>query len=352
MSLSLVATLITLGLVEVYLRLYAPQALYAIRYCYLGWCHVPGASFVRGGETREFVTRVRYNSQGLRDHEYPVTKPPGTRRVLLFGDSFAEALEVELDGVHAKRLERLLRARGAGRPIEVINFGVSAYDTAQEWWYFRTEGIRYSPDVVIVLWNGEAGSPFVRMDAGRPVFVEPRYGTLETRLRELKTFVKVNLHVASFVFGRLGVTRTAREVQDAVTRRPRPASDYRIPPEGRPALPFPPEWKTELAIFEDWERAARDVGARLVVATIVRHDCRWLAESLRLRPIPGLVLVDLQQVSDQEELAYRFARDSHYNARGHDKAARVLFETITSRDLLAVEADRAMAGGRLEAPAC
>ena len=60
---AIVAVLISLAVVEVYLRLNAPQAVYAIRYCYLGWCHVPGVSFVHGGETGEFVTNVEYNLQ-------------------------------------------------------------------------------------------------------------------------------------------------------------------------------------------------------------------------------------------------------------------------------------------------
>jgi len=114
-----------------------PQAIYAIRYCYLGWCHVRGVSFVHGGETGEFVTHIQYNSRGLRDYEYGFGKPPGSRRILIFGDSFTEGLEVEMRDLVAKQLERLFSRCFPDQAVQVTNFGVSTYDAAQKWWYFN-----------------------------------------------------------------------------------------------------------------------------------------------------------------------------------------------------------------------
>lgn len=336
-GLALAATVISLAAVETYLRLYAPQATYAIRYCSLGWCHVPGVSFIHGGETGEFVTRVRYNSQGLRDHEYSVEKPPGVRRVLVFGDSFAEGLEVELEDLFAKRLERRLGRCFPGRTIQVINFGVSAYDTAQEWWYFKTEGVRYQPDLVILLWTGESGSPFARLSDGRPVFVEPRYRTSQVWRRNVKTFLKRQFHTASFLSSRLGSGRTLGQFLQEVHRdgEPVPMRSYTVA-GGRPSLPFPAEWQTQMAIFEDFLQVTRAHGATLVVAAAAAPDHRYLSDSLRLHPLPGLITVDLQQVSNEEEGRYHFPKDGHWNISGHEKVAGILFDLILSRDLLAL----------------
>lgn len=318
MALALAALLVGLSLVELYLRLYAPQALYAIRYCYLGWCHVPGVSFVRGGETGEFVTHVRYNSQGLRDYEYPIEKPTGTRRVLIFGDSFAEGLEVELEDLHAKRLERLLTERFPNHKVQVLNFGVTAYDTAQEWWYFRTEGVRCQPDLVIVIWTGEAGSPFVELRNGRPVFVEPRFSRAEVWRRNVKTFLKLQFHTVSFLFDWLGANRSLHQFQEGLARRPIGVNQYHISDGTLPSRPFSPEWEAQLAIFEDFLRVAQAHGARLVVATRSSHQHRYLTESLKLHPIPGLITVDLQQVSNEEEQRFRFSKDGHYSRRARE----------------------------------
>lgn len=315
------------------LSTFAPQAIYAIRYCSLGWCHVPGARFVHGGESREFVTRVRYNSRGLRDWEYSFDKPAGTRRILIFGDSFAEGLEVDLEDLHAKRLERMLAARYPGTRVEVINFGVSAYDTAQEWWYFKTEGIRYGPDLVVVLWTGESGSPFARLEDGQPIFVEPRYTRWERWSRNARTFLKVHFHTATFLMDRLGLNRSVRQFLDGPTPLQSP-DPYSIPHVGLPTRPFSPEWRVQMAIFDDFSRTARRHGATLIVATRSSHEFRYITEATRLQPISELIVADLQQVSDVEERAYRFPRDGHYNPAGHAKAARILFDMIVGQDLL------------------
>ncbi len=340
MGIAFAAVLISLAAVEVYFRLYAPQAIYAIRYCYLGWCHVPGVSFVHGGETGEFVTLVQYNSRGLRDYEYTIDKPAGSRRVLIFGDSFAEGLEVEMEDLVAKRLERLFNRCVPDHTVQVINFGVSAYDTAQEWWYFKNGGVRYQPDLVIVIWMGEAGSPFAKINGGRPVFVEPSYNRAQVWGRNVKTFLKLHFHTVSFLFDQLRINRSLREFQQGLARSPVRVNQYSIPDDGPPSLPFSPQWETQLAIFEDFLQVAQAHGARLVVAASPSRGHRFLTESLKLHPIPGLITVDLQRVSDKEERRYHFPKDGHWNSRGHEKAATILFKLIVSRNLLSLPRER------------
>ena len=339
-AIALVSVVISLAGVEVYLRLYAPQAIYAIRYCYLGWCHVPGVSFVHGGETGEFVTYVSYNSQGLRDYEYSIDKPVRFRRVLIFGDSYAEGLEVEMEDLLAKHLERVHSRCLPDYPVQVINFGVSAYDTAQEWWYFKNEGVRYQPDLVVVIWTGEAGSPFAKISDGRPVFVEPGYNRAQVWSRNVKTFLKVNFHTISFLFDRLRANRSLREFQQRLIGGPIRGNQYSVPSNGLPLLPFFPEWETQVAIFEDFLQVARTHGAGLVIAASSSRVHRYLTESLKLHPIPGLVTVDLQQVSDEDEKRHHFPKDEHWNSRGHEKAATILFKLIVSRNLLSLPRER------------
>lgn len=326
--------MISLAVVEVYLRWYAPQAIYAIRYCYLGWCHVPGASFVHGGETGEFVTHVQYNLRGLRDHEYSLNKPAGYRRIVIFGDSFAEGLEVEMEDLVAKQLERLFSRCFPDQAVQVINFGVSAYDTAQEWWYFKNEGVRYQPDVVVVLWTGEAGSPFAKISDGRPVFVEPSYTRAQVWRRNVKTFLKVHFQTVSFLFDRLRTNRSLRQFQEALVGHPIKVTQYGIPGNGPPLLPFSPEWETQLAIFEEFLRLARAYDAGLIVAVPFSRGYRYLTESLDLHRIPGLMTVDLQKVSDEDEKRFHFPKDGHWNSMGHEKAARIIFDQIMRWNLL------------------
>jgi hypothetical protein len=89
---------------------------------------------------------VKINSKGLRDYEYAYEKRKGKFRILLLGDSFAEAIQVPLEETFPKVLERLL-----GRNVEVINAGVGSRGSVHELLYFREEGHKYQPDIVMLM---------------------------------------------------------------------------------------------------------------------------------------------------------------------------------------------------------
>ena len=96
-----------------------------------GYSLWPGAA---GRYRREGAAHVSINSDGLRDREHSKSKPAGTLRIAVVGDSYAEAFQVERERAFWSVLEGRLKdcPALAGREVEVINFGVSGYGTAQE----------------------------------------------------------------------------------------------------------------------------------------------------------------------------------------------------------------------------
>jgi lysophospholipase L1-like esterase len=91
---------------------------------------------------------VQTNSLGFRENEYPLERPSDTRRIVVLGDSYTFGLGVEFGQTYGKQLEaRMSRALG---PTEVINFGVSGYNTLQELATLREIAARYRPDLIIV----------------------------------------------------------------------------------------------------------------------------------------------------------------------------------------------------------
>src|SRR4029078_8121917 len=92
------------------------------------------------------------NSAGLRDREHPYAKPPNTFRIAVVGDSYPEAFPVEMQDAFWVLMEKQLQECGAfpGKTIEVINFGVSGYGTAQELITLREQVWKYSPDLVML----------------------------------------------------------------------------------------------------------------------------------------------------------------------------------------------------------
>ena len=94
------------------------------------------------------TTSSRVNAQGLRGLDRPYAKPPGAARVLALGDSFVEAFMVDDAETVTARIQAGLEQRGCR--AEVINGGTVGYSTDQEYLFYRDEGHKYSPDVVIV----------------------------------------------------------------------------------------------------------------------------------------------------------------------------------------------------------
>ena len=115
----------------------------------LGWSGRPGA---QGVNLDEGSAEVRISSAGVRDREHSIVKAADVWRVAVLGDSYTDALQVAEDKRFTSVLERLLAEcdAGGGRRVEVLNFGLSGFGTAQEYLLLRDRVLRYAPDVVVL----------------------------------------------------------------------------------------------------------------------------------------------------------------------------------------------------------
>ena len=97
--------------------------------------------------------RVRTNQFGHRvptswAKSYTLEKPPGTRRILVFGDSFTFGEDWPAEVSFVEQLQQRLDPGGAR--IQVLNFGVPGYCPLQELNYIEEEALRFQPDAVVV----------------------------------------------------------------------------------------------------------------------------------------------------------------------------------------------------------
>lgn len=116
-----------------------------------GWRNIPNAQ----GEyaTDEYRVFLSYNSRGVRGPETPYAKPAGTYRIVVLGDSFVEGYSVELDQRVTEVLQRLLNGAQPSRRFEVVALGTAGYSTDQELIWLESEGLRYEPDLVVLLFH-------------------------------------------------------------------------------------------------------------------------------------------------------------------------------------------------------
>ena len=149
----------------------------------LGDWGVPNARGWAVGEARKYV---ELNAEGARDVDHAVAKPGGVHRVLVLGDSYAAAFEVEREQAFWAVMETKLGACPAlaGREIEVLNLSKRGFGTADELLVWRKLGVKYTPDqVVLAFYTGNdfrnnspdlkaSGRPYFRIEGDRLVLDE------------------------------------------------------------------------------------------------------------------------------------------------------------------------------------
>ena len=103
------------------------------------------------------LVRFETNALGFRDanpsfqkiKHIPNNKPRHIRRIVILGDSFSEAAQVELHQTYWSRLKERLNAV-APDYWEVMNLGVGDYGTTQQLLVLEQIGMSFRPDVVIL----------------------------------------------------------------------------------------------------------------------------------------------------------------------------------------------------------
>ncbi len=89
------------------------------------------------------------SSQGLRDREFAIPKPPGTRRILLLGDSVVYGVGVPRDATLSRALENALSSRG--HEVEVVNSGCHGWSTYNQLHFYRDHGHAFGADLVVLV---------------------------------------------------------------------------------------------------------------------------------------------------------------------------------------------------------
>jgi lysophospholipase L1-like esterase len=339
----------------------------------LGWRKKPGARVVYN--RREYTTEVAVNSHGLRDPERGYEAEPGTFRVLALGDSFVEGYTVPLEQTVTQVLERDLLARCRA---QVINGGTQAYSTDQELLFYRSEGVKYAPQVVAlffyyndVVYNDrqdyfqtpkpifEMGGGTLRLHrypvkewtpgqaAAEPPAVEQEAGG-SALLEWLRDRLWYGAPRAYNALARIGLWAPMRKVPIRLELR---VYERRQEPLIEDA------WAKTQAILRALAADVRAHGARLLLVGIPSRfevdDGSWrltrtlygvdegawdrghvmarLGQIARAEDIPLLDLTGPLRAS--RERAY-FTYDGHWTAAGHAVAARALLEALRERGWL------------------
>lgn len=336
----------------------------------LGWTLRPGISAWFTKEGRAFV---HVNAAGRRDRDTPLDKPDDVYRIVVLGDSYSEAMQVPSEEAYWALLPQRLQACGfqPGRRIEVLNFGVSGYGTAQEFVTLQSQAIRYRPDLVLLQFtNGndvrnnsfalepEKYQPFYRSGPDGALRIDESFlsdpGFRRSQSPPMEFMRRASDH--SRVLQLLRDYRSARTMRSAQAGTPRGVEQGLEPVVLRP--PQDPLWEeawkiTEALIVQTAEFARRN-GARFLLFTVPYaiqvHPDRSLREALQgelgvadlLYPdrrlvefgkrsgVPVLALApEMQRLAEQRKVFFHGFQNTglgrgHWNPDGHRAAAELI----------------------------
>jgi hypothetical protein len=319
---------------------------------------------------------VAVNSRGLRDPERGYEAPPGTLRVLALGDSFLEGYTVALEQTVTQALERDLLAQRCR--AQVINGGTQAYSTDQEYLFYRSEGVKYAPQVVAVffyyndvVYNDrqeyfQTPKPIFEMGGGAlrlhryPVKPwEPAQAAVEAPAEQpqggsallewLRDRLWYGAPRAYDALARIGLWPRMQKVPIRL--------ELRVYERRREPL-IEDAWAKTQAILRALAGEVKEHGGRLLLVGIPSRfevdDRSWnltralygVDDSTWDR---GRVMARLREVAAQEAIAFLdltpalrasreppyFTYDGHWTAAGHAAAARALMETMRANGWLA-----------------
>ena len=334
----------------------------------LGWRKIPGARVTY--HRRDYTVEVAINDKGLRDVERSYLPRAGSTRILALGDSFTEGYSVRADRTVTAQLT--LELARTGCPAEVINAGTAAYSTDQELLFFRSEGIRYQPQIVLLfffyndvmhndrqVYYGRPKPIFQMTDDGlelhryplpRSSPPPPRGEARQESGSALLGFVRDRLYTgAPELYDRLAGLGLWEPIRPRGARLELRVYETRAIPELEEA------WSKTAAILRTLREEVEAAGARLLVTYVPSrmeiHDDSWRLTQrlygfqpgrwdrrrvadrlLALGSGEGFAVLDLTTALRDVDRGFAgrpyFDEDGHWNTIGHRTAALALAERL------------------------
>jgi len=281
----------------------------------LGWAHEPGVEGVF--EKPQFRTLVRINQKGLRDRDHTYERKDETKRILVLGDSFAWGFGVEQTERFSEHLEEFME-------VEVINAGVSGYSTDQELLWYRSEGIQYRPDLVILVMSGNDAGDNHKL-RNYMIYGKPRF-ILEGEDLKLTgvpvSGVSAQYKVVYYLAQRSALLNAVLAARRQMRARLHSADDTATP------------YELTRALLREIENVASGNGARFMIVTtrVFWSRADKYADFVDILRADGFSVLDSEAQFDHDTMI--IPGDGHWNPAGHEFVARKIEEYIRADTLL------------------
>lgn len=307
----------------------------------LGWHHRPGQQGVF--KKSQFSVDVSINRKGLRDRLYPYERTVGKKRILVLGDSFVWGFGVEQDQIFTEQLELSLSN------VEVINAGVSGYSTDQELLWLKSEGVKYKPDLIILLVSGNDDYEN-HLGLNYTIYSKPRFifgkdGQLELqnvpvpRQSVFRKMVHLGMRYSSLVNFLVQEVRPKffRIIRGSQNSSKKEISDTSERPEPGKQLGL------TLALVDEIRKIAETEAQFMIVMNSVywsKYSAGTYKELVRELRDNRVYVLDVDTSAGYSKERMTIPGDGHWNKDGHRFVAERVLELIGEKKLLDLEDSR------------
>jgi hypothetical protein len=319
----------------------------------IGYKHIPNKKGINVIE--EGITKIKFNSEGFRDVNHDVENKDNSYRVVMLGDSFVDALQVDFSKTFYQLTQEEINQNNGN--IEVFNFGISAFSTPQEYLTYTAYAEKYNPNLVYLFFFTNDPSDGCGEDNSKPTY-HIENGIIKQRPftpNEHSSFeIFISNHLKSLVFLRAqyylfkNKNGINADLDDGILDMNKVfLKDYDEVTEEC--------WEISLYFLEELKKEVENSGAELKIIIIphtasiyevdkerlLKEDTTFeeddfdfekpylvLEEFLEEKNIEYLNLMEVFKKSD--ERVY-LLKDGHFNKKGHEVVKDVLVEDILNR---------------------
>ncbi|NEQ41563.1 MAG: SGNH/GDSL hydrolase family protein [Okeania sp. SIO3I5] len=345
---------------------------YIIPHPVRGWEHranVSGWSINEEGKAY-----LEFNNYGLRGPKITKAKPENTLRIAVLGDSFTSAVQVSYKqtfvGVMQKELKKCTNFKG--KKVQVINFGVNGYGTAQQLLTLREKVWDFQPDIVLLAFFNRNdvinNSRKLENNHYRPFFVYKK-GKLELDLsfRKLDTshansyMITTVDKLPTWLVNNIRILQLMKKVEADQKKRyvgrhfkKLQANNFREPPNSA----WQEAWKITDELIGIIAKEVQEKGVEFKIATVMSHvqvhpDKEWRERYTKtmdiqdwsyptrrlkkLGEIHNFSVIDLIEpfqnyIAENPVCVHGFKNtkmcSGHWNATGHKLAGEIIAENL------------------------
>jgi hypothetical protein len=250
------------------------------------------------------TTIIKINSDGFRDVEYSIEKPPNTIRIIALGDSFTFGWGVNLTDIYIKILEKRLNEINTTINFQVMNFGVPGYNTLEEIELLKKKGLKYKPDIIILGYTADDAFNNTKIKTGEITIKASKI--VEELFGNSSKFPKEVLY-SHFSYQLLGEDLTInfdKNLENIV-----------------------------LSPLKELAKYKKELNLNVVIVFLTKVSYKEKEKIIELSKNNEFCVIDAyEEIRKHRFNSIKFpSPDNHYNERGHKLIADIIFDNLISK---------------------